>query len=143
MDLRPHWPGPSFESGLYGGFIGGAIGGGVLAIQSYLTNRGSFFISESELVWVSCMVVPYGAIVGTICGAFIQLGFIWGKRMSIGGMRIGALIGSIAGGILGGTDGSVGWVGIRDARFANSKPYRVSFIRYGVRRRNCRRCIAL
>jgi hypothetical protein len=95
---------PSFNSGLAGGFIGGALTGLFIGIGYYV----QFSSSDKSL---TLAVIPeiffFGCVSGLFLGASIQLTISWFQHLASENGYSAAAFNEISGGVLGGAVGGI------------------------------------
>lgn len=108
---------PSFESGLYGGLIGGAMAGLILSISNYLSGQG----------WqIMPYIFGYATLTGIFLGASTQLAILGFCYLATEKQYPALVFNEVTGGILGGAIGGMfagavgGWCfGSRPEDFVN------------------------
>lgn len=114
---KPFRLGPSFESGLYGGLIGGAMAGLIVSMSYYLSGQG----------WqVMPYIFGYATLTGMFLGASTQLAILGFCYLATEKQYPALVFNEVTGGILGGAIGGMfagavgGWLfGPRPEEFVN------------------------
>jgi TIR domain len=97
---------PSFDKGLYGGFIGGAIAGLIVGILYYLASQNAP-AGEAGIPLVLA-ILAYGAIVGATFGLCTQQAILWFALGALNKQSFRMVReAGIAGGVLGGAAAGV------------------------------------
>jgi hypothetical protein len=104
LEEKPFHLTPSFNSGLAGGFIGGALTGLFIGIGYYV----QFSSSDKSL---TLAVIPeiffFGCVSGLFLGASIQLTISWFQHLAAENAYSAAAFNEISGGVLGGAVGGI------------------------------------
>jgi hypothetical protein len=96
---KPFRLAPSFDSGIAGGFVGGALAGLFIGIIYYV----QFSSSDSSLTLVSIPeTFVYGAFSGMFLGACIQFVILWFRHLATEKQYSAAVFNEVSGGIFGG-----------------------------------------
>jgi hypothetical protein len=90
---------PSFDSGLAGGFVGGALAGLFIGVIYYVQFSSS---DESLTLVVIPEIFVYGAFSGMLLGACIQFMILWFRHLAIEKQYSAVVFNEVSGGILGG-----------------------------------------
>jgi hypothetical protein len=98
---------PSFGNGLYGGLIGGALAGLLIAgVYSVVLATAPQAPDRMILLGILLRIVSYAMVVGALVGVCSQVGILWCRR-AVTAQRYPPLVcndvsGGIAGGLVGG-----------------------------------------
>jgi hypothetical protein len=117
-DTRPFRLSPSFDSGIFGGVIGGSLAGLIIGVAYYLDIR-------DPLRWdIIPQIFMYAAFAGTLLGASSQLLILWFGHLARDRQYSGLVFNEWTGGMLGGAIAGIfagglgGWFfGLRDTPF--------------------------
>jgi hypothetical protein len=115
---KPFELSPSFESGLYGGLIGGACAGLIIGVTY------CFDLFSSDLAFAlsfTFQILGFAALVGIITGTSIQLAILLFRYLAHQGRYPSFAFNEIVGGVVGGAIGGLlagamagWWFGLRD-----------------------------
>jgi hypothetical protein len=90
---------PSFESGIYGGFIGGGFAGLFIGVGYFFEFRSS---DPSINFYIIPQLLVFCAISGMLLGAFPQLFILWFDHLATEKQRSWLAFNAVSGGLLGG-----------------------------------------
>lgn len=109
---------PSFESGLYGGLIGGGLSGLIIGVAYYIQSTSWARPLGMDII---LQVFIYASLVGAIIGASSQLAIIWFRHLAVEKHYSALLFNEVCGGIWGGVIGG-SLVGLLGGWFFGMRP---------------------